>query len=88
MIEDYADITIEDDDKAECLREVGILCDQIKEAEKKLEPEPLPTIALPTPLNDYTWVALGTTLIDLHNYISDNNMVSLLEFFDFCVPNV
>lgn len=79
MIEAYTDITIEDEDKAECLREVSMLCDQINKAEKKLEPEPLPTIALPTPLNDYTWVALGNTLIDLHNYISDNNMVSLEE---------
>lgn len=76
MIEVDPNISVEEKDKEECLREVQALCDQINEAERKLEPPPLPTIPLPTPLADYTWVALGQTLIDLHKYISENNMVS------------
>lgn len=63
--------------KEKCLTEVKALCEQINEAERKLEPPPLPTIALPTPLEDYTWVALGRTLIDVHKYISENNMVKV-----------
>lgn len=64
-----------DEDKDECLKEVQTLCDHINEVEKRLEPQPLPTIPLPTPLEEYSWVALGRTLIDLHNYITDNHMV-------------
>lgn len=66
-----------EEDEELCLKEVQVLCDHINEVEKRLEPPPLPTIPLPTALEDFTWVALGRTLRDLHNYIRDNNMVSL-----------
>lgn len=69
------DISISDEDKEECLKQVQILCDHINEVERRLEPQPLPTIPLPTPLEDFSWVALGRTLINLHNYITDNHMV-------------
>ncbi|KAK5640159.1 hypothetical protein RI129_010970 [Pyrocoelia pectoralis] len=58
----------------ECLKEVQQLCDRINEVEKSLETKPLPCISLPTPLENFTWIALGHTVIDVHRYITENNM--------------
>lgn len=76
------DVSVSDEDKEECLQQVQILCNHINEVEKRLDPQPLPTIPLPTALEEFSWVALGHTLRDLHNYITDNHMVcAILLFF-------
>lgn len=45
--------------------------------EKLLKAKELICIPLPKPLQEFTWLSIGTTLIELHKYVSDNNLVSI-----------
>lgn len=58
-----------------CLIEAQTLCDRVTEIEKSLGPKPLQTIPLPKPLAEQSWMSLAETVIYLHQYISDNEMV-------------
>ncbi|RZC42711.1 calcineurin-binding protein cabin-1, partial [Asbolus verrucosus] len=68
------DVSIDEEDEKMLLKKEQILCDKITEVEKSLGPKPLQTIPLPKALKDYTWVSLGKVVIDLHQYITNNNM--------------
>ncbi|KAF5296187.1 hypothetical protein FQA39_LY12641 [Lamprigera yunnana] len=74
VLEPDLNVTIDETDRDMCMKEVQQLCDQINEVEKSFESKPLPCISLPKPLESFTWVSLGCTIIDLHQYISNNNM--------------
>ncbi|XP_063910388.1 calcineurin-binding protein cabin-1-like isoform X2 [Zophobas morio] len=67
-------VEIDENDEKLILDKEQILCDRLTEVEKSQGPKPLQTIPLPKALDDYTWVALGKVVIDLHQYITDNNM--------------
>lgn len=60
------------------MEDVDKLIERINEVEKALESQPLPCIPLPTGLEQFTWVALGHTITELHKYISENNMVTYI----------
>nr|XP_023024842.1 calcineurin-binding protein cabin-1-like isoform X2 [Leptinotarsa decemlineata] len=75
------DVTIDEEDEKAHLQEVQVLCDRVTEIEKSLGPKPLQTIPLSKPLTDYTWLSLANTVIDLHQYITDNDM-SHFTFID------
>lgn len=47
--------------------------------EKSVAPKGLLTIPLPKPLEDFTWLYLGQTIMNLHKYLTNNNMVMLLN---------
>lgn len=68
---------IDEHDETSSIQDVEQLCNQINEVEQFLATKPLPCVALPTSLEDYTWLALGRTLTDLHQYLSDNKLVSI-----------
>ncbi|XP_031357687.1 calcineurin-binding protein cabin-1-like isoform X2 [Photinus pyralis] len=74
ILEPDLDVEIDEAYRKECMQEVGQLCDRINEVEKALESKPLPCISLPTPLESFTWIALGRTVVDVHLYITENNM--------------
>nr|XP_012218304.1 PREDICTED: calcineurin-binding protein cabin-1-like isoform X4 [Linepithema humile] len=38
------------------------------------KPKPLPELTLRMPLTNYTWLALGESLVDMHRYISENDL--------------
>lgn len=48
--------------------------------EKSLKGKELLCIPLPKPLDEFTWVSIGLTFIELHKYVADNNMVNILYF--------
>lgn len=68
-------VEIDENDEKEILAEVQVLIDRISVAEKELDPKPLSTIPLPKPLENFTWLALANTIIYLHQYLTDNEMV-------------
>ncbi|EFA00717.1 hypothetical protein TcasGA2_TC003597 [Tribolium castaneum] len=68
------DVNVDEEDEKIILAKEQILCDQITEVEKSLGPKPLQTIPLPKALDDFTWVSFGKVVIDLHQYLTDNNM--------------
>lgn len=72
------DVSIDEEDEKQILEEAQILCNHIIKIEKSYGPKPLQTIALPKPLEDYTWISLAKTITYLHQYITDNDMVILL----------
>lgn len=72
------DVFIDEDDEKLILEKEQILCDQITKVEKSLGPKPLQTIPLPKALDDFNWISFGNVAIDLHQYITDNKMVSTL----------
>ncbi|KAF5297375.1 hypothetical protein FQR65_LT01305 [Abscondita terminalis] len=74
VLEPDLKVRVDEADRRDCMDDVQKICDRINEVEKALESKPLPCISLPTPLDSFCWVSLGKTLIDLHQYISDNNM--------------
>lgn len=69
------DVDIDEEIEAEVLQKAQLLCDRINKIEKSVAPKGLSTIPLPKPLEDFTWLSLGQTLVDLHQYITENNMV-------------
>lgn len=74
------DVEIDKDEEKEILDEIQVILDKITEAEKELGPKPLSTIPLPKPLENFTWISLANTIIYLHQYLTDNEMVfSLLN---------
>lgn len=77
VLEPDLEVSIDETDEERCMEDVQKLCDRINEVEKSLAAKPLPCIPLPTPLEDFTWLSLGRTIIDLHKYISDNKMVKI-----------
>lgn len=40
----------------------------------EFKPKPLPELTLRMPLTSYAWLALGESLIDMHRYISENDL--------------
>ncbi|KAK4873288.1 hypothetical protein RN001_015317 [Aquatica leii] len=74
VLEPSLNVSIDESDRQQCMEDVQKLCDRINEVEKSLESKPLPCISLPKPLDSFSWVSLGRTLIDLHQYITDNKM--------------
>lgn len=58
-----------------------MLEERIKEVDKALAPKPLPTIPLPFPLVDYTWLSVGRTITRLHKYLEDKK-ISQFSFID------
>lgn len=75
IYEPVIDYEVTAEEEREFLNEVRKLSDRINEAEKLLAPKPLATIPLPRGLKDFTWVELGKTVTELHQYLTDNNMV-------------
>lgn len=71
------EIEVDKEDEKKYLEEAQILINKINDIEKALGPQPLPYVDLPRPLKDYTWLELGYSIIELHKYISDRNMVSV-----------
>lgn len=66
---------IDEEEAKEYLEEVQALCDRVTEIEKSFGPKPLLTIPLPKPLEEFTWLSLAKTVVYLHHYITDQQMV-------------
>lgn len=49
---------------------------RIRDIEIELEPKPLPVIDINKPLEKFSWVSLGETIIQMHNYIAEEKLVS------------
>lgn len=79
IYEPSLEIDIDETSEIEVLKEAQLLCDRINEIEKSVGPKELTTIPLPKPLEDFTWLSLGKTIIEVHKYITNNNMV-FIEF--------
>ncbi|XP_025836533.1 calcineurin-binding protein cabin-1-like [Agrilus planipennis] len=70
---DFDGVVTEEDEKM-IIKNLEPLCKRLNEVEKSFGPKPLPCIALPTALQDFTWVSLGKTILNLHNYITENKL--------------
>ena len=81
------EIEVDKEDEMRYLEEAQILIDKINNIEKALGPKPLPYIDLPRPLKDFTWIELGYSIIELHKYISNRNMVSMCLLLYISVQN-
>lgn len=82
ILEPRLDTEIDEEDEKHIIEELETLIAKVNEVEKSLATKPLPCIALPTPLEDYSWLALGKTLTNLHDYITSNKMVPFSPFFN------
>lgn len=75
------------EDEVRYLEEAQKLCDRVNAVEKSLGGRELSHIPLPKPLEEFSWVSIGLTLIELHKYVSDNNMVNILLFYSLSFFN-
>lgn len=53
---------------------------RIRDIEIELESKPLPVIDISKPLEEFSWISLGETIIHMHNYIAEEKLVSFLNF--------
>ncbi|KRT80856.1 hypothetical protein AMK59_5433 [Oryctes borbonicus] len=68
------DVPVSQEDEIKYLAEAQKLLDRVNEMEKSLKAKELSWIPLPKPLKEFTWLSIGSTLIELHKYVSDNNL--------------
>lgn len=86
IYEPNLEVNIDECMEKEVLDEAQSLCDRINEIEKSVASKGLVTIPLPKPLEEFTWLSLGQTIINLHRYITINNMVR--SWFTFPIGKV
>lgn len=58
------------------IEESEIIAEEVLKQIKANEPPFIPpTIKINKPLEEYTWVAVGKSILDMHQYINDNKLV-------------
>lgn len=50
---------------------------RIRAIEMEFEPKPLPVLCFDKPLEEFTWLALGESIVHMHKYITEQKLVSL-----------
>ncbi|GJQ83227.1 hypothetical protein Trydic_g8826 [Trypoxylus dichotomus] len=74
VYEPMIDIPVSEEDEIKYLAEAQKLINRVNEMENSLKAKELSWIPLPKPLKEFTWLSVGLTFIELHKYVSDNNL--------------
>lgn len=69
------DILFDEDEGKSFVEEAQNLTDKVTQIEKSFASKSLETIPLPKPLEDYSWLSFAKSVIHLHKYLTEKEMV-------------